>query len=72
LARGALPTGVASLTDAHRIIINDYIDAAVALFFLGSVILILIASAHEWFTVLSGRKAAKSTEIPFTNSSRAA
>jgi carbon starvation protein len=72
VARGALPAGVQSLADARRIIINDYIDAAVAVFFLGSVILILIASAHEWFEVLSGRKAPKSTEIPFTATSRAA
>jgi carbon starvation protein len=72
LARGALPAGVQSVTDGRRIIINDYIDAAVATFFLASVIVILIASAHEWFTVLSGRKAAKSSEIPFTRATRAA
>jgi hypothetical protein len=47
------------------LIVNDRIDAAVAAFFLLSVIVILVASAHEWFTVLSGRKVARSTEIPF-------
>jgi hypothetical protein len=46
-------------------IINDRIDAAVAAFFLTSVIVILVASAHEWFEVLSGRKVARSSEVPF-------
>jgi len=58
--------------DAGRLILNDRIDAAVAAFFLLSVIVILVASAHEWFIVLSGRKAANSTEIPFETATRAA
>jgi len=53
-------------------ILNDRIDAAVAAFFLLSVVVVLVASAHEWFTVLSGRKVAKSTEIPFETAPRAA
>jgi carbon starvation protein len=65
LAQGTLPAGVQSIGDASRLIVNDRIDAAVAAFFLLSVIVILVASAHEWFTVLSGRKVARSTEIPF-------
>jgi carbon starvation protein len=72
LARGALPPGVQSIGDASRLILNDRIDAAVAAFFLLSVIVILVASAHEWFSVLSGRKAAKSSEIPFEATTRAA
>jgi carbon starvation protein len=72
LANGALPVGVQSIGDASRLILNDRIDAAVAAFFLLSVIVILVASAHEWFTVLSGRKVAKSTEIPFEAANRAA
>jgi carbon starvation protein len=65
LARGTLPAGVQSIGDAGRLILNDRIDAAVAAFFLLSVIVILVASAHEWFTILSGRKLARSTEVPF-------
>jgi carbon starvation protein len=65
LATGALPAGVQTIADARRLILNDHIDAAVAAFFLISVVVILIASAYEWFTVLSGRKIARSTEIPF-------
>jgi carbon starvation protein len=72
LARGTLPAGVLSIGDANRLILNDRIDAAVAAFFLLSVIVILLASAHEWFTVLSGRKVATSTEIPFEATNRAA
>jgi carbon starvation protein len=72
LASGALPVGVQTVVDARRLILNDYIDAAVAAFFLLSVIVIIVAAAHEWFSVLSGRKVARSTEIPFERGTRAA
>jgi carbon starvation protein len=72
IAIGALPSGVQTLTEARRLILNDRIDSAVAAFFLISVIVILVASAHEWFTVLSGRKAAVTSEIPFEPANRAA
>jgi carbon starvation protein len=72
LAIGSLPPGVQALADARRLILNDHIDTAVAAFFLLSVIVILVASAHEWFTVLSGRKAAVTSEIPFEPANRAA
>jgi carbon starvation protein len=72
LATGALPAGVQTLADARRLILNDRIDAAVAAFFLISVIVIIIASAHEWFSVLTGRKVTLSTEVPFERETRAA
>ncbi|MFL5485079.1 MAG: carbon starvation protein A, partial [Gemmatimonadaceae bacterium] len=72
LASGRLPAGVQSVGDAHRLIVNDYIDAAVAAFFLISVVVILVASAHEWFTILSGRKAPRTTEVPYEAAPRAA
>jgi len=72
LATGALPAGVQTLAEARRLILNDYIDAAVAAFFLLSVIVIIVASAHEWFSVLSGRTVTRSTEVPFERDSRAA
>src|SRR3954453_13766036 len=72
LASGGLPAGVQSIGDAHRLVVNDYIDAAVAAFFLISVVVILVASAHEWFRVISGRKAARTTEVPFAPATRAA
>ena len=61
----ALPAGVKSAADAGRMILNDRIDAAVAAFFLVSVVVILVASAYEWFSVLSGRKEMRSSEVPF-------
>jgi carbon starvation protein len=72
LAGGALPAGVQSVGDATRMILNDRIDAAVAAFFLISVVVVLFASAYEWFSVLSGRKAAETSEIPFEAVSRVA
>jgi carbon starvation protein len=72
LTIGALPSGVQTLTDARRLILNDHIDAAVAAFFLLSVVVIFIASAHEWFTVLSGRKKPVSTEVSYETTPRAA
>jgi carbon starvation protein len=72
LARGDLPAGVQSISDASRMIFNDRIDAGVAAFFLISVVVILVASAYEWFGVLTGRKAATTSEIPFEPATRAA
>jgi carbon starvation protein len=72
LAAGELPAGVKSISEAHRLILNDRIDAAVAAFFLLSVIVILVASLHEWFTVLSGRKKPVSTEVSYEPAPRAA
>jgi carbon starvation protein len=72
LASGTLPAGVQTVADARRLILNDHIDAAVAAFFLISVVVILVASAYEWFTVLSGRKAAETSEVPFEPANRAA
>jgi carbon starvation protein len=72
LATGTLPAGAHSVGEANRLILNDRIDAAVAAFFLISVVVILVASLHEWFIVLSGRKVARTTEVPFEAASRAA
>ena len=72
LSNSTLPAGVQSVGDARRLIVNDYIDAAVAAFFLISVVVILIASAYEWFVCLTGRKAPRTTEIPFEPTTRAA
>jgi carbon starvation protein len=72
VSSGVIPPGVQSLTDAGRLVRNDYIDAGVAAFFLISVIVVLVASAYEWFAVLTGRKAGRTTEIPFVEATRAA
>jgi carbon starvation protein len=66
VAGGTLPAGVRSVAAARQMIFNDYVDAAVAGFFLLAVVVILVASIHEWQAVLRGRKPAVSTEVPFT------
>ena len=72
LAAGHCPPASTRGSEANRLILNDRIDAAVAAFFLISVIVILVASLHEWFSVLSGRKAVRSSEVPFEAATRAA
>jgi carbon starvation protein len=65
LAAGTLPPGIASAEVAQRFILNDRFDAAVAAFFMISVIIIIADSAKEWYKVVSGRMPAVSTEVPF-------
>ena len=65
LASGTLPKGVASAEAAQRFIFNDRIDAAVAAFFMISVIIIIADSAKEWYKVVTGRMPAVSSEVPF-------
>ncbi len=67
IAAGTAPPGVASLEAARRMVFNDRLDAAVAAFFMISVIVIIVASAHEWIAVLSGRKRAVSTEVEYSH-----
>jgi carbon starvation protein len=62
---GTLPPGVKTAGDLSRMIANDYLDAAVAGFFLVAVIVILADSIREWIAVLRGAKVARSTEVPF-------
>jgi carbon starvation protein len=46
-------------------VFNDRLDAAVAAFFMLSVIVVLIDSMREWYAVLNGRKAMVSSEVPY-------
>jgi carbon starvation protein len=64
-AAGTLPPGVRSAGDLTRLIANDYLDAAVAAFFLLSVLVVIADSAREWWAVLKGGKPVRSTETPF-------
>src|SRR5687767_11280784 len=65
IASGVLPPGVRSVAAGRQIMFNDYLDAAVAGFFMISVVVILADSLREWTAVLRGRKPAISTEVPF-------
>jgi carbon starvation protein len=66
IASGIIPPGAATLEAARRMVFNDRLDAAVAAFFMISVIVIIVASAHEWLAILSGRKRAVSTEVAYS------
>jgi carbon starvation protein len=65
IAAGTLPANIKSVAAAERMIFNDRLDAAVAAFFLVSVVVILAASIKEWLAVLNGRTATASSETPF-------
>ncbi|MEJ7760301.1 MAG: carbon starvation CstA family protein [Gemmatimonadaceae bacterium] len=67
IAAGNLPPGVQTIEAARRMIFNDRLDAAVAGFFMVSVLVILVASAVEWARILSGRKRPVSTEVQFSH-----
>jgi carbon starvation protein len=51
--------------DAARMIFNDRVDAGLALFFMAIVVVILLASAREWYLVVAGRKVPRVNEAPF-------
>ena len=50
---------------AARLIVNDRLDAAIALFFMAVVAMLVFTSAREWWLVLSRRKPAVVHEAPF-------
>jgi carbon starvation protein len=71
VATGTLPAAINTVADARRVIFNDYLDAAVAGFFMISVVVILIASMKEWLAVFNG-KPVVSSEVPFGGAQLAA
>ena len=64
-AAGTLPPGVKSAHDLAQMIRNDYLDAAVAAFFLVAVVVILADSIRNWYGIVAGRVPVSSTEVPF-------
>jgi carbon starvation protein len=67
VVQGVAPPGVASTATAVRLIFNDRLDAAVAGFFMLSVVVIIAESARVWLRIVSGRVAATSTEVSFSH-----
>jgi len=61
---------LATSTDpnASRMIFNDRLDAAIALFFMAVVALVIGASLREWVQVAIGKKAPQVNEAPFVES----
>jgi carbon starvation protein len=62
---GQVATGSLDATVGARLIFNDRLDAAVALAFMAVTVLVVAASAREWFLVLTRRRPARITETPF-------
>ena len=54
--------------NAARMIFNDRLDAAIALFFVAVVAMLVFTSAREWWLVLSRRKPAVVHEAPYVPS----
>ena len=61
---------LANSTDpnAGRLIFNDRVDAALALFFMAVVCVVIVASVREWVLVASRKKALGVQEAPFVES----
>jgi carbon starvation protein len=56
--------------NAGRMMFNDHVNAALALFFMTIVIVVILACAREWIAVARGRKPAVVHEAPFIESRR--
>jgi carbon starvation protein len=54
--------------NAARMVFNDRIDAALTLFFMAIVVVIIAASAREWLLIAMGRQAPKVNEAPYVPS----
>jgi carbon starvation protein len=54
--------------NAARLIFNNRLDAVLTLFFMAVVVLVIAASAREWYQVLSKKKEPQTTEAPFVES----
>jgi carbon starvation protein len=54
--------------NASRLVFNDRLDAALALFFMVIVCVVIAASAREWWLVAAKRKAPKVNESPYVTS----
>jgi carbon starvation protein len=65
LADSTLPT-------AGRMIFNDYLNAALSLFFMSVVLVVIAASAREWYLVAARKKQPRVHEAPYVESQLAA
>ena len=57
-----------SVPDASRLIFNDRLDAALALFFMAIVGVIIVASAREWYMIATRQKMPRVNEAPYVES----
>jgi carbon starvation protein len=56
--------------NAARMIFNDHLDAGLALFFMAIVMVVIAASAAEWWAVARGTKAPRVNEAPYLSTKR--
>ncbi len=54
--------------NAARMIFNDRLDAALALFFMAIVVVVILASAREWYQIAARKKTPEVNEAPFVES----
>jgi carbon starvation protein len=71
LAQGTLPTGIATLEAARRVLFNDRLNAVVASIFMTVVLLVIVSSVREWVLVLARRRPQVVNEAPFVPSALA-
>ena len=57
-----------TVPNVSRMIFNDRLDAALAIFFMAVVCVIIMASAREWYLIASRRKAPRVNEAPYVES----
>jgi carbon starvation protein len=57
--------------DAGRLIFNDNLDAALSIFFMLVVAVVIVASAREWYLVAVGRKSPSVNETPYVETALA-
>lgn len=67
IAAGATPPGIKSIDAARQMVFNDRLDAAVAGFFMASVLVVLVESIRVWIRIMRGRIPATSTEVAFSH-----
>ena len=57
-----------TVPNVSRMIFNDRLDAALAIFFMAVVCVIIVASAREWYLIATRRKAPRVNEAPYVES----
>jgi carbon starvation protein len=65
LAHAAQTAAAPHTESTTRLIFNDYLDTAVAAFFMASFVLILGYSMRDWYRAFKHRRPVIDTEIPF-------
>jgi carbon starvation protein len=65
LAAGELPAGARTAAQAHQMLFNDRLNAVVAVVFMAVAVMVVLASAREWWLVSSRRKEAGLRETPY-------